>query len=169
MSIHTQTPGPSAVKTILKAGFIAGTLDILTAIISYSITKGQVSAAPLLQYVASGVFGQEAFTGGIPMALYGLLFHYIIAFSFAIGYFLVFPYLPFLRKYWIISGLLYGVFAWCITNLIVLPLSNVQMGRFTTAGVVRSMIILMLMIGVPISWIVCRHYTRKQAARSVKA
>lgn len=101
------------------------------------------------------------------MALYGLLFHFIIAFSFAIAYFLAFPYLPFLRKHPVISGLLYGVVAWCITNLIVLPLSNVKMGPFTTAGVLRSMIILMLMIGLPISWIVRRHYARKEAAMAV--
>ena len=64
-------------KAILKTGLIAGTLDILAAI----VILAKMNAVGVLQYVASGVFGKEAFSGGTTMAIAGLIFHYIIAFS----------------------------------------------------------------------------------------
>jgi hypothetical protein len=121
---------PSVTKTILLSGFLAGTLDIIAAIIIYSFIMHKATATQILQGIASGVFGKAAFSDGTGMALMGLLFHFIIAYCFAIGYFIVFPYLPFLRKQKILSGFLYGIFAWLVMNLIVLPLSNVNHAPF---------------------------------------
>src|SRR4051794_18482297 len=98
----------SAFKTILFAGFVAGLLDITAAI----VILGKMNATGVLQFVASGAFGKAAFQGGAPMALLGLLFHFIIAFTFATIYFLVYPHISFLQKHKVLSGLLYGVIVW---------------------------------------------------------
>ena len=151
----------SAVTTILLSGFVAGTLDILAAFTAYSLIFSNVSPIRILQSIASGMFGQEAFAGGWRMGLLGLLFHYLIAFSWTIFFFLIFPYIPFLRKQKVISGLLYGVFVWIVMNLVVLPLSNINRQSLTLSGVLIGAVILMLCIGLPISLLVHKHYASK--------
>ncbi len=73
----------SFIPSVLKAGFIVGTLDILAAFINYYINTGK-SPEPVLKFIASGVFGKSAFTIGNEMLAWGLLFHYGIAFIFTI-------------------------------------------------------------------------------------
>ena len=85
----------TALKTILWSGFVAGALDILGAIVIYSFIMGKGTPEQILQSVASGVFGKDAFAGGATMAVYGLLFHFIIAYCFAIAYFVWYPLLGF--------------------------------------------------------------------------
>ncbi len=145
-------------KTILWAGFVAGTLDIAAAIFTFSIWTKRGSPMQLLQVVASGVYGKEAFNGGWSTAMAGLVFHFIIATSWATLYFMMYPFLPFLKNQKWMSGILYGAMVWCIMNLAVLPLSNAGVPPFTLVGVTRGMGILMVCIGLPISLIVSRHY-----------
>jgi uncharacterized membrane protein YagU involved in acid resistance len=114
------------------------------------------------QGIASGVFGKQAFAGDTMMILAGLLFHFIIAYCFAIGYFFVFPFIPFLRKQKIISGLLYGVFVWLVMNLVVIPLSNASQAPFKWDSVLRAVLILMFCVGLPLSLITRRYYVSKK-------
>jgi uncharacterized membrane protein YagU involved in acid resistance len=115
-----------------------------------------------LQGIASGVFGKDAFSGGAIMVLYGIIFHFIIAYCFAIGFFMVFPLIPFLRKQKVISGLLYGIFVWLVMNLIVLPLSNTFQSAFKWDSVLRAVVILMLCVGLPVSLITHKYYRSKK-------
>jgi hypothetical protein len=59
-------------KTILLAGFVAGTLDLLGAIIVYAILLKKITAEKLVRGIASGVFKKQAFSGG---DRYGALWH----------------------------------------------------------------------------------------------
>lgn len=158
---------PSAPKTILLSGFIAGTLDILAAmLLAYILRK--VTPNQVLQSVASGIFGEGAFTGGTTMAFLGLLFHYTIAYCFAIGYFFVFPYVPLLLKQKILSGLLYGIFVWLLMNLVVVPLSNVNRPPLQWSSILRGVTVLMLCIGLPISLITHKYYNAKLGTAGYK-
>lgn len=150
----------SPLKTITITWLIAGTLDLSMAITVWALVLKKVTAGQILQGIASGVFGQAAFTGGNEMLLYGILFHYIIALCFTVAYFLVFPYIPFLKNQRIISGLLYGIFAWAWMRYVVLPFSNVHQSPFNLANALISIAILMVCIGLPISLIVSRYYNR---------
>eukprot|EP01035_Chromulina_nebulosa_P001669 gene1669-2247_t len=143
-----------SLKTILLAGLVAGTLDILAAI----AILGKMNAERVLQYIASGIYGKDAFDGGQPMAMWGLFFHYLIAFSFAADYFMLYKLIPLLKKHKVAAGLLFGIFIWVIMNLVILPFTNVARGPFTLNGVLLNMSILMLAVGLPISLIVHRHY-----------
>jgi uncharacterized membrane protein YagU involved in acid resistance len=131
----------SSAKTILLSGFVAGALDILAAIIVYSVIMNKVTATQILQGIAAGVFGKDAYTGGTLMVFRGLLFHFIIAYCFAIGYFILFPYLPFFRKKKILSGLLYGIFVWLVMNFVVIPLSNAYHAPFKWDSALRVVVI----------------------------
>lgn len=158
----TAGPAPlSAGKTILLAVLVAGTLDIISAILLNGAISGTIRPVRLLQAIAAAAFGKSAFTGGAGMALAGLLFHYFIAFCFTVGYFLVYPYIRFLHKHPIISGLLYGIVVWVVMNRIVLPMTRLQLGPFQWDKALMHMGILMLMIGLPISLFTHKYYSGK--------
>lgn len=152
----------SAAKTILLAGFVAGTMDIAAAIISYYLHTHK-EPTRLFQFIASGVFGQDAFTGGTTMAVLGLLFHFMLAFIFTIAFYLLYPKIKMLSGNKIINGLLYGIIVWVIMNLAVLPLSKAPKLPFDMTQAVIGMAILMVCIGLPISLIIHKHYSRNAA------
>lgn len=148
---------------IFLSGLIAGTLDILAAIIVYAVILQKTTALKILQSIASGVFKKEAYTGGSQMALYGFLFHYFIALTFAYFYFTIYPYLPFLKKNTIISGFLYGIFVWIVMNLIVLPVVfPILPEKHFDFPLLLSIVILMLCIGLPIAYINRKYYSSRQ-------
>jgi uncharacterized membrane protein YagU involved in acid resistance len=84
----------------------------------------------ILQRTASAALGKVAFKGGWAMAVYGLGFYYIIAYCFTTAYVLLYPYLPFLKKHKLASGLLYGLFVWLVMNRIVLPRTKLLIPQF---------------------------------------
>jgi len=160
----TTLPQPriSALKTILLAWITAGCLDLLAAVTVYSFIMKRVTGLRLLQGIARGALGNSAYEGGIATALAGVGFHFVIAFCFTVFYFFFFPYIPFLKKQRVISGLLYGIFVWCVMNLAVLPLLNISVIPTKWASISRGAVILMFCIGLPISLIVSRYYLSKE-------
>ena len=144
----TNQSRPPFFNAVLTTGAIAGTLDILAACISAYIQRG-MSPERLLQFVASGLFGTDAFTGGFSMAIIGLVMHYMIATSWTVLFFLLYPRLKFLRRNIIVSGIIYGAFVWVIMNLVILPVTNIPKSSFKLTSALIGMVILMLMIGIP--------------------
>ncbi len=162
MSKSTATFWQSPVKIILLSGLTAGALDILGAILVYVVVQGKTTTLRMLQSIASGIFGKDAYAGGMRMACYGLLFHFLIAFSFAAGYFLSFPYISFLQKHKIISGVLYGIFIWLVMNLMVVPLAFAHRAPITLSSSLTAIAILIVMIGLPVSFITHKYYTSRE-------
>jgi len=150
-----------SIRAVVYTGLVAGTCDITAAIIINCVLAGKMKIITLLQAIASGVFGKKAFGGGIEMAFYGLTFHYLIALIFTIVYFLLFPYVAAMRRYRLVSGLLYGVFTWVVMNLVVLPLSNVTPQRLHWGSSIIGIVVLMLMLGIPISYMAAAWYSKK--------
>ena len=144
-------------RTIILTGLLAGTLDAIAAIVVY-----QASPAPLFKFIASGAFGAgKAFSGGDIMIVWGVFFHYFIALSWTLLFFLIYPTLPWLRKNKYIAGLLYGIFVWVMMNRVVIPLSEIPQRPFDLKGALIGMSILMVAIGLPISILTHRYYSRK--------
>ena len=151
----------SAIKAILLIGLFAGTLDILAAFIQTYISSNVMPMA-VLRYIASGAVGMEAFKGGVPMALLGLLIHYCIATAWALLFFLLYPKLSILSKNKYVVGLAYGIFIWAIMNLVVVPLTNVPKGGgIKFPGAFIGMGILMVAMGLPIAMMVNKYYSSK--------
>lgn len=153
--------GSSKIRAILLAGFIAGTLDALGATIVYCAMMKALTVTQLFHGIYSGLFGDTIIGSQNTMAVIGLLLHYFIALCFATGYFLAYPYLSFLKRNTLISGLLYGIIVWIIMNLVVVPLSQAHHSTATFPGFLRGVSILMLCIGLPISFITASFYKRK--------
>lgn len=146
---------------ILLTGLVAGTLDITAACTQYYINTGK-GPGGVLRYVACGIFGKEAFTGGTTMAAWGLLFHYLIAFGLTVFFYWLYPGISWLGKNKIAAGLLYGIFAWLITTQVIVRLSNVPKGPFVLSKAIIAAVILMFCIGMPISLMANKHYLYKK-------
>jgi hypothetical protein len=152
-SVRTQ---PNRIKAIVLIGLVAGTLDIIAATVS-----AQLNPITILQFIASAAFGGEvAFSGGLWIAFIGLLFHYLIAYSWTVLYFLIYPKFAFLSRHYILAGLAYGIVVWIVMNRVVVPLSLINQRPFDLMNAMKGMAILMLMIGLPISWLTHRYYSR---------
>jgi len=148
---------PQAFSTILKAGFSAGILDGLAAILMNLNTN----PVRIFQYIASGLLGNKAFTGDLFTALIGLVIHFLIANTWALIFFVVYPKIAGLSKYKVIVGLLYGVIIWLAMNLIVLPLSNTPQTPFDFNKAVFGIIVLVICVGLPVSLIIGKYYRDK--------
>ncbi len=157
-------PKHSLLKVIFLAGLLAGVLDITAACIQAYINNNNITPDRVLRYIASGIFGRKAFTGGSEMIILGLLFHFIIATGFAAIFVLLAQQLKFLSRHFVISGLVYGIIVWVIMNRVVVPLSEVRTGPFEWKKAVIAALILMFMIGLPIAW-VNKHYTQRVSNR----
>jgi uncharacterized membrane protein YagU involved in acid resistance len=150
---------PTVSNTILWSGLISGLLDATAGVVVYFLFKG-MDPIQVLQYIASGVFGTAAFSGGLLMAVAGLILHFVIAFAFAAGFFFVYPNIPVLSKNIWITGLLYGLFIWLFMNLLVLPNSNTPQSPRDFVSVLE-IIWHMALVGLPMALITARYYNTK--------
>jgi hypothetical protein len=147
--------------SVLKTGLLVGVADGIGAVVSAYIPKG-TSPVKVFQFIASGVFGKEAFTGGTAMVVAGIVFHFVIALGWtAIYYYAVYPGIRVFSKHTIVTGVLYGFFVLMAMKFIVLPLSRVPM---INPGVIeiRQLIIHITLVGLPISLLAHRHYSGKK-------
>ncbi|MFD2936818.1 DUF1440 domain-containing protein [Spirosoma flavum] len=153
---------PSAKKTILIIvwdGFVAGTLDAIAAI-GLFLSAGGKHPVRVFQYIASGIFGKDAFLDGSAMIIWGIVFHFSIALLFAAFFFLIHPQIRQVIGNLMAIGLLYGLLIWLVMNRIVLPLSNVSAQPVDPAQSLIGMVILMVLVSLPIALIVHKHYSK---------
>jgi hypothetical protein len=141
------------IKTILLSGLLAGTLDCISAV----VFLGKMNFSGVWKYVASGYFGSDAFAGSNEMVVFGLLFHFTIALFWAVAYYFIITRISFFTSNIVLGGLLYGIVIWCVMSLVVLPFTSIPKSSFTTIGVIKNMVILMLCVGLPISLVINRR------------
>jgi len=105
-------------RAILVGGLVAGTVDIGAASLINS-----VSPVLICHYIASGILGKAAFSGGAPAACLGLLLQWAMSLVIAAIYWWVSARLPRLRERWWLGGILAGVVIYLVMNFIVMPFS----------------------------------------------
>lgn len=66
------------IKAIFLGGTVAGLLDGLDAVFVIGLLGG-VRVVRVFQFIASGLLGPRAFTGGAEAALIGCAIHFLIA------------------------------------------------------------------------------------------
>jgi hypothetical protein len=144
-----------SIRTILIAAALAGALDILAAF----TVSGASGVAPfrVLQAIASGILGAQAFHGGMQTAVLGLLLHFIIAAIAAAAYFAVSRKWSLLLERPLLCGPLYGLVVYAVMKTIVLPLSLVNFKASQWHSVVIMMVIHMLFVGLPIAMVIARR------------
>jgi hypothetical protein len=143
-------PGPVPWTLVVAGGVVAGTLDIVYAIVYWAIRMG-LPARRILQSVASGLLGEASFAGGAATAALGLALHYGIAISMAVAYYLVSRRVPVLVRSPLALGAAYGLFLYALMNYVVVPLSAAGSGSQETLWVGLSILVHAFFIGVPIA------------------
>ena len=118
--------GPHAIRRVILAaligGVVAGAIDITYAIVA-SAAKG-VSAARVLQSVASGLFDRAAFEGGAATAALGAALHFAMTIVMAVLFIAAARSLRQVRQNLVVAGLLYGAAIYFAMRWIVVPASN---------------------------------------------
>jgi hypothetical protein len=145
---------------IIMAGLVAGTLDLSCATIQTIIMGGD--PLRMLRYIASGILGPDAFDGGLKISMLGVVIHYCIAFSWTILFFLLYPSIKGLASHKLITGIVYGIIVWTVMNRIVVPLSRIPSRPFNLKNALIGLGILIIAIGIPLSFMAARYYSRKK-------
>lgn len=147
----------------LKAGLIAGALDITAACI-HAYIKSDTAPIQVLKGVGSGAFDPKTFPNPTLLAVCGLLIHFFIAISFTFLFFFLAKQIPALVKYPIPIGILYGVFVWGAMRFIILPnLSRLNpkpiVGKEAITNAVIAAAIIVVCVGIPVA-LLARKYVR---------
>jgi hypothetical protein len=139
----------SAAQAILFGTLTVGTLDALDAIIFFGLRSG-AKPIRIFQGIAFGLIGPAARQGGLKTAALGVFLHYVIACGIVVAYFLVSRRVRLLTRRPVICGLLYGLVAYAVMNLAVLPLSKVGGPSMpATPVLVNGLLIHMFGVGLP--------------------
>lgn len=153
MSVPVASPG----RAIFWAGLICGVLDISAAFLVYGFFGAR--PIPLLQGIAAGILGPQAYQGGLPVAALGLLCHFFIAFSAATVYFVLSRMMPFLLRYTAMCGVLYGIVVYFFMSRVVVPLSAARKFPFSLKMMLIGITIHIICVGTPIAFAVRRFST----------
>ncbi len=148
---------PLTKKQIFFTGLLVGTLDITAASIQFFIKTGK-GPGTILKFVASGLFGKEAFTGGIPMIIAGLIIHFMIAMTFTLLFALLIKNIALLCENRLVTGLFYGAFVWAVMNLVVWPIIKVPPRIPNLSRDLQAIGILIVCIGLPLAFtLIMKH------------
>lgn len=154
--------------TILKAWLIVGTLDIICACIWSYLAPAHRTPDAVLISIGRFVIGSEGSrydllaNEGLMMGL-GLFTHYLIAFIWTIIFYLAWPKVKLLQGDTTVVGLSYGLFIWAFMTLVVLPVRSMTMPHVILKNALIGAFIIMVAIGVPLSWIIGNYYRNKAA------
>ncbi len=143
-----------AFPAIFAAGLLAGVLDITAAFITWA-PQG-VPPVRILQGIASGLLGPQAFIEGTPSALLGGAIHFLIAFSAATVFYVASRKINFMTRRPILAGVLYGVCVYLVMYWIVMPLAKLHPPHTLTPSIV-AIVTHMVCVGLPISMMVRRY------------
>lgn len=135
---------------VLAGGLVAGALDITYACVFWGVKRG-LRPGRIFQSVAAGLLGRASFSGGAKTAALGLALHFFIAISMAFTFYLVATRWPLLWQRPVLAGLAYGVLLYLIMNYVVLPLSAAGRPSRDALWVVLSVLVHMVLIGLPMA------------------
>ena len=140
-------------RTIAWATLVAGTLDILMAVIDVTLFGGSVPG--MFRSIASGPFGDgmRESSAGVPA---GLVVHFAIMAVIAAVYIVAARRIPALTRYWWIAGLLYGVGVWLVMYGIVLPARFGASLPSEPLAIAKGLFAHCVLVGLPIAWITAR-------------
>lgn len=144
--------GAPAAATILRGGLAVGVLDILKPIL-FAIYKGG-SAVRVLQSVASGALGREAYQGGLSTAILGLALHFFIAFCVFSAYYTASRRVRPLTSHALALGPLYGVAVYFFMQFVVFPLSAIGPVKHPPTVLVDGILTHILCVGLPTGFVI---------------
>jgi hypothetical protein len=152
----------SLARPILIGTLIAGTLDILAAIILSSIYGN--GPMPMLRGVASGPFpGATGWgTGG---SVLGLAVHFTLMAIMVTIFVLAATRIRALWQKPVLWGFLYGLATYVVMNWIVVPLRFHGPLPPSTGAIVTQLFCHIVLVGIPIALVTAKHFRGRSAFR----
>lgn len=150
------SPGLRWPAAVLKAGLLAGALD-LAAALTLNLDQGPVTT---LQAIASGLMGPSAFQGGRMTALVGAALHFGIMLAIAGLWTAAALRLAVMRRRWMSAGAVWGALVWAAMSLIVVPLSAAPFGvADDVVTIAQGLAVHVAFVGWPMAWVTRRRAT----------
>src|SRR6516164_11487792 len=148
-------------RRMVVATLVAAGGDAAFAFVAYVLVAHRYNFETLLQYIASGLAGDAAFTSGwagVGYAALGLVIHLALAGGFVIVYGL--GVAPVVRKPAMATalGLAYGTGIWLFMNTVVLPLGRSAREAFLNGYYIAFLIEHAVLVGLPIAVIMLGAY-----------
>jgi hypothetical protein len=135
-------------RAIVYGGLTVAVLDGLDAIVFFGLRSG-VGPVRIFKGIAGGLLGREAaLAGAWPTALLGVAMHFTIATTIVAVFVFLSRRFPLLAQRPFVWGPLYGIGAYLVMNLVVLPLSALHGTGLPSALPVLLNGILIHIIGV---------------------
>jgi hypothetical protein len=135
-------------KRILLAGFIAGTLDAIAAVLLFSNNYTLHSMAGVFRYISRGIFGKSVAPWGALYPFIGLILHYLIATIWSTVYMLVLFRVFKPGAIWA-KTILFGCGVWTIMNGFVLPIAGLTI-HYDGWAIMKSFSVILICISLPI-------------------
>jgi hypothetical protein len=135
-------------RAILFGGLTVGVLDALDAVVFFGVRYG-VGPVRIFQSIAAGLLGKASFQGGRSTALLGVVLHFCVATIIAGIYILASRRLTTLARRPFLWGPLYGIVAYLVMNLVVIPLSAAGSGQKPPIVVLNGLLIHIFGVGIP--------------------
>jgi uncharacterized membrane protein YagU involved in acid resistance len=149
-------------RAVAVGGSIAGALDILFAI-SFAAYGGRTPAW-LLQTVATGLLGEDAYAGGWAAAALGLAGHFAMSFGWAALFVFAASRVPRLIEKPLMYGFLFGAIVFVTMRLVILPLSAFPYPvSFTSLGAGLDLVSHLFFFGLPIALAAAKNLRRVSA------
>ena len=147
----------AALQAIGYGTILVGILDGLDAIIFFGVRAG-ATPATIGRSIAAGLVGRTAArAGGIPMSFLGWGLHFVVACGIVTVYCVASRYLRFLVRYPLIWGPIYGIIAFFVMNLVVIPWSAIGAGGLPTGPtLINGLLIHAFGVGLPTALVAAR-------------
>jgi hypothetical protein len=164
--MHKKSGYIELMNAIFWAGLLAGSLDIIGAILQY-LASGGHEPLIIFRYIASAILGKQAFEGGWIMPVCGLLIHFLISYGWTVVFFVLYPLLQLGSKNKYATGILYGLMIWLLMNQAILPMTQLRRGSTGLRQSITGILLLMVLLGLPISLMTHRYFrSRIQEVKS---
>ncbi|UYQ94873.1 DUF1440 domain-containing protein [Chitinophaga horti] len=153
---------PTFIKAIVWSGIVTCILYLVGMMLASWLANGQ-PPVQVLQFIASGICGEHAYTEGASSIVAGLFLHCMFSLMIAAVYLLVYSLVPFVRQHAFKAGLLFGVIVWLFMYGAVIPLSHVPLQEPDPVMGVLSLIVNVFFVGLPIAMVAnyCYHAHKK--------
>ena len=160
--------------SVLLAALVVAAADLLDAIVVWVVIFQQSTVQRILQSIARGLLGQDAYRGGNATAALGLGLHILIALGWTLVFLALLLRWPRLRAWMsstrgaVMAGLVYGAVVWLLMDCVVLSLSRARFVPPTVPWFWIQLATHPFVVGLPISLILrwgSRHATAVAPAR----
>jgi hypothetical protein len=135
-------------RKIILGGLIAGTLDGVAAILTFSNPINLHNASRVFRYIAASLFGAQAIDGGLVFPFIGLAIHFLIATIWTALYIRIIFKIFKPGVVWA-KIILYAATIWVIMNGFVITLAGLK-AQYNGWSIMRSFSIILFCVSVPI-------------------